>query len=218
MRVRAASINWRVEMKKCFASLVLVLSVVVYSDRALGQSGAQAPPARVGQIFVTGNTITRQEVICKAVEMLPGQALNRADVRKSEKNLERLGLFVVDRAKGIRPTVRVLEGEGDFKDILVTVQETRTSRIRVMSGLSLWSEGVISVVWEERNFDPMRWPTSIDDLKSGAAFRGAGQFFRLELIQLPVVPFRYPRFLQLGSRFIPVELPGLLKNLAKQRS
>src|SRR5262249_46154069 len=48
----------------------------------------------------------------------------------AEKNLARLHLFVVDRRKGIRPTVTVLDSDGDspFKDILVTVQEAKSNK------------------------------------------------------------------------------------------
>jgi outer membrane protein assembly factor BamA len=191
-------------MKERFASLVLLLSAVVCPDRVLGQSGAEAVAPRVGQIFITGITITRQDVILNAVQMYPGTVLRPADLTKAEKNLEQLGLFEIDRARGVRPTLSIV-GEGHFKDILVTVQETRTSRLRVMSGVSVVGDGVISLVWEERNFDPLRWPTSLDDLKTGTAFRGAGQVFRLELLQVPVLPLRFPRFLQVGGRFIPVE-------------
>ena len=39
-----------------------------------------------------------------------------------------------------------------------------------------------SIVLNERNFDITRFPTSIDELLSGRAFRGAGQEFRLEAV------------------------------------
>jgi hypothetical protein len=66
-------------MKERFASLVLVLSV-------LGQAAAKPPAPRVGQIFVSGNTITKQDVILKAVNLFPGQVLNPADLRQAEKS------------------------------------------------------------------------------------------------------------------------------------
>jgi outer membrane protein insertion porin family len=54
-----------------------------------------------------------------------------------------------------------------------------------------------SVVLNERNFDILRPPTSVDDLLSGRAFRGAGQEFRAEAmpgtqVQRYSVTFREP--------------------------
>jgi hypothetical protein len=74
-----------------------------------------------------------------------------------------------------------------------------------MTGLNSQCEPVISVVWEERNFDPSRLPVSMDDLMGGGAFRGAGHMFRLELLQVALWPSRTPRFLQMGGCLLPVD-------------
>ena len=87
---------------------------------------------------------------------------------------------------------------------IAEVQETSTRCVRLMPGLNSKGELVVSLVWEERNFDPSRWPTSLDDMMSCAVFRGAGQLFRLELLQIPVFPPQAPSFLQFGSFLIPV--------------
>jgi RNA polymerase sigma factor (sigma-70 family) len=88
---------------------------------------AERPPARVGQVFIIGNTKTRQNVILKQVSLYPGQVLSYPDLQTAEKNLARTGLFVVDPGKGVRPTVMVRDNAGDpdseFKDIVITVQE-----------------------------------------------------------------------------------------------
>lgn len=77
------------------------------------------PPARVGQIFIIGNTRTRDEVILKQVPLFPGGILSFPDIDAAEQNLARL--------KGLKskPTVRVLdrEGQGVFKDIEITVED-----------------------------------------------------------------------------------------------
>ncbi len=199
-------------MRGLFAGLALLFSATIFSRPALGQTPANDAPQRVGQIFITGNPITRQDVIFRAVPLFPGQVLRLRDLRIAEKNLERLGLFTIDPVKGVRPRVSVLEGEGPFKDVLVDVQEAATSCVRVLPGLSVTGELVVSIVWEERNFDPSFWPTSLDDLTSGRAFRGAGQLLRLELLQFPVLPCRSPRILRLGSFLVPV---GALRHLAE---
>lgn len=80
-------------------------------------------PARVGQIFVTGNTRTPTSEILKHVPLFPGQILDYSSLKVAEKNLAALNLFVVDPQKGIRPTVTVIQSDGEFKDILIQVQQ-----------------------------------------------------------------------------------------------
>jgi hypothetical protein len=200
-------------MKIRAVSIALVWAAVFFPGKALSQPAARATPRKIGQIFIIGNEVTKQGVILEALGLFPGQVLRAADLRSAEKNLQRLGIFKIDPAKGIRPTVVVLneEGEGEFKDILVSVEETSTWGVRVMPSLSLQGELGISVVFEERNFDPLRFPTSMDDLAGGLAFRGAYQTFRLELLRFPLLPFRWPSFSLLGSVLLP---PGDLSLLA----
>jgi outer membrane protein assembly factor BamA len=143
----------------------------------------QHPPARVGQIRVYGNEVTRQNVILRQVPLYPGQILTYPDLRLAERNLARLGIFEMKPEAGIRPTVTVSDNEdSEFKDINVLVQETQTGSL--LFGIGVNSDAGLngSIVLNERNFDICRWPTSFDDLLSGRAFRGGGQEFRIEAV------------------------------------
>jgi outer membrane protein assembly factor BamA len=77
------------------------------------------PPVRVGQIFIIGNAKTSDKAILELVPFFPGQILNYADLRIAEQNLSRL--------KGLKskPKVTVIgrEGDGEFRDIQITVEE-----------------------------------------------------------------------------------------------
>jgi outer membrane protein insertion porin family len=66
-------------------------------------------------------------------------------------------------------------------DVLVTVQETNTGSL--LFGVGVNSDAGLSgsVVLNERNFDILRPPTSLEELLRGA-FRGAGQEFRIEAV------------------------------------
>jgi outer membrane protein assembly factor BamA len=159
----------------------------------------ERPPARVGQVIVVGNDVTRQNVILRQVPLYPGQVLTYPDLRLAERNLQKLNIFENDPEKGIRPTVTVLDPESDseFKDVLVNVQETHTGSL--MFGVGVNSDAGLngSIVLNERNFDILRPPTSFEDLLSGRAFRGAGQEFRIEAVpgtqvQRYVVSWREP--------------------------
>jgi outer membrane protein assembly factor BamA len=67
-------------------------------------------------------------------------------------------------------------------DVLVTVQETNTGCLLFGVGVNSDAGLVGSIVLNERNFDVIRPPTSLEDLLGGAAFRGAGQEFRIEAV------------------------------------
>jgi outer membrane protein insertion porin family len=158
----------------------------------------ERPPARVGQVFVVGNEVTRQNVVLRQVPLYPGQVLTYPDLKTAEHNLDRLGIFT-DPATGQHPTVSVIDPESDspFKDILVQVQEQRTGSLLFGVGVNSDAGLTGSVVLNERNFDIMRWPTSVDDFLSGRAFRGAGQELRIEAVpgtqvQRYAVTFREP--------------------------
>src|SRR5262249_21119189 len=96
----------------------------------------------------------------------------------------RRNIFANNPETGVRPTVEVLDREGDqeYKDLLVRVQEERTGSL--MFGVGVNSDLGLngSIVLNERNFDIWRFPTSFDDFFAGRAFRGAGQELRVEAV------------------------------------
>ena len=144
----------------------------------------ERPPARVGDVKIIGNTVTRDNVIRRQIGLLPGQILTYPDLRASEANLARLGIFKTEPEGGVRPTVTVLDPDGpsEVKDILVQVEEAPTGSFLI--GLGVNSDAGLSgsIVLNERNFDITRVPLSFEELLSGRAFRGAGQELRLEAV------------------------------------
>jgi outer membrane protein assembly complex protein YaeT len=146
----------------------------------------EKPQARVGQIFVVGNTRTMQNVILRQVPLYPGQILTYPDVRMAERNLARQNIFKTSPDGAVRPTVTVLDNpnnpNSEFKDILVTVEEDNTGSLQFGIGVNSDSGLQGTIMLTERNFDILRPPTSIEDLLSGNAWRGAGQEFRMEAV------------------------------------
>ena len=176
-------------MKRIVAAIALA---GVFATLCNPVRAADAPRVKVGEVIIVGNEVTQDRVIREAVGLYPGQVLRPEDLRTAEKNLERLGIFEIDPARGIRPTVTVLDGDGEFRDVMVRVTETKTGTLTLGAMINAKGMLVFSVVLEERNFDPRRWPTSLDDLRSGRVFRGAGQKLRLELSQPFPLPLRRP--------------------------
>lgn len=112
------------------------------------------------------------------------------------------------------------DDENTFKDILVRVQGKSTQCVRLTSGLNSKGALVVRLVWEERNFDTSRWPTSLEDITSGRVFRGAGQLCRLELdlLQISIVPPRTLRLLQLDSFMATIDRSRIQARAARSGS
>lgn len=62
----------------------------------------------------------------------------------------------------------------------VVVNEAQTGKFMFGAGVNSNAGLVGSIVVDEQNFDIRRFPTSWEDVRSGRAFRGAGQKFRVE--------------------------------------
>jgi outer membrane protein assembly complex protein YaeT len=156
-------------------------------------------PDIVGEIHIEGNTVTKDRVIRRVLQLEPGQTLQYPLVRAGERDLAKLQIFEVNPEKGIRPTITVLEPpdpDNPVKDIRVQVQETYTGSIMIGAGINSDQGLVGSLVFNERNFDILR-PLSLADIFEGRAFRGGGQEFRAELVpgtevQRYTVSFREP--------------------------
>jgi outer membrane protein assembly complex protein YaeT len=149
---------------------------------ALHYEVQERPPARVGEIIIVGNDVTRDNVIRRQIPLYSGQVLTYPDIRLAEKKLAQLNIFETNPATGVRPTVSVIDPDSDtpFKDVLVRVNETTTGSLLFGVGVNSDAGLTGSIALNERNFDITRIPTSFDDLLSGHAFRGAGQEFRAE--------------------------------------
>jgi outer membrane protein assembly complex protein YaeT len=160
----------------------------------------ETPQAKVGNVYIEGNTVTQDRVIRRELQIYPGQILSYPDLLGSQENLSRLGIFKEDPINGVRPTVEVLDGPADspFKDVMVRVQEAQTGSFLLGAGINSDAGITGSIVLNERNFDILNVPTSIEDITSGRAFRGGGQEFRAEAVpgnqfQRYTVSWRDPR-------------------------
>ncbi len=141
----------------------------------------ERPPARVGQVFIVGNERTRYNVVLRQVPFYPGQILSYPDLAVAQHDLERLGIF-----KPGSVSVTAVDDpnnpDSEYKDVFVHVEEDNTGSLLFGVGVNSDAGLTGSIVLNERNFDITRVPTSIDDLLSGNAFRGAGQEFRIEAV------------------------------------
>lgn len=167
-------------------------------------AAAPAPvrePDRVGNIRIVGNTVTHQDVILNELReagILPGQILQYPMLEVARNYLIRRGIF--DSEDPPRVEISPNSFDSIYKDVIVTVKETRTGQFMVGAAVNSNIGLTGSVVINERNFDILRVPTSLDDFLNGRAFRGRGQEFRVEampgtIFQRYSITWRDPYFL-----------------------
>ena len=155
-------------------------------------------PARVGRVSLEGNTVTADRVILNQLPFYPGQILDYGALDVARANLNRLGIFDGEEP----PTIEEIAQDADspFRDIRVKVKETRTGMFALTANVNSDAGVNGSIVVNQRNFDITRFPTSLDDLFGGKAFRGGGQELRVEAmpgtqLQRYSVTWREPYFL-----------------------
>jgi outer membrane protein assembly complex protein YaeT len=120
----------------------------------------------VGEITITGNRLTQDKVILRALNLQPEDVADATAVKKAQDRLMQSQLFSQADISFI-PT-----SDPNVENLLVNVEEKPTTQFIIGAGVSS-NEGLIgNVSLVQKNFDIARWPTSWDD---PGAFRGAGQ-------------------------------------------
>jgi outer membrane protein insertion porin family len=167
----------------------------------------ERPPAKVGLVHIFGNEVTKENIIRRQIGLYPGQPLQYPELRLAERNLARLGIFETNPETGVRPTVTVVENpESEHQDVIVQVKEGKTGSLMFGVGVNSDAGLVGSIVLNEKNFDIMRPPTSLNDVFEGRAWRGAGQELRIEAVpgtelQRYSISFREPFLFDLPYSF-----------------
>lgn len=157
--------------------------------KQVGYTVNQGPPPlesregdKIGRIIIRGNTKTADRVILNELGNLrEGQTIRYDEIELARLRLAGRGIFDPENPPTIEKVDNPAAVDSSFKDLIVTVQETRTGNfgftVAVNSDLGL--TGGINIV--ERNFDIMRPPVSFSDLLDRNAFRGGGQTLALDL-------------------------------------
>jgi len=139
-------------------------------------------PQRTGRIRITGNELTRHEVIREHLDIRPDRPLDSTAIAESEQRLRRSGLFDLQRDP---PRVIIQPEDPDrpgYRDVLVEVQETSTGQFNIGGVVSSDSGLTGRLAYSQNNFDITDTPDSLGELLSGKAFRGGGQTLRLEAL------------------------------------
>ncbi|MDR4506820.1 MAG: outer membrane protein assembly factor BamA [Candidatus Brocadiaceae bacterium] len=132
----------------------------------------------IEKITIVGNDKTKDNVIRRQLTFFPGERLNVAKVRDSQRRLSNTGYF--DMESGAPAGISFEPGSGpDKQNILIEVKEGRTGMLRFGGGFGANVGAFGDVSYTDRNFDVFDFPKSWDDFLSGDAFRGSGEILTL---------------------------------------
>ncbi len=123
----------------------------------------------IGKIEIVGNQVTKDNVIRRVLLIQPTEPYNALAAEESRRQLMNTALFTkVD----IQPKAA---GRDHERDVLVLVEEGRTTSFMIGAGISSDAGLLGTVRIENRNFDLGNWPRTWGQLFSPNAFKGAGQ-------------------------------------------
>lgn len=162
----------------------------------------EGAPYTVSRITIRGNQQTQDKVVRRELEFFPLDLFDTEKLKNSENNIRGTGLF---QSAKITP----VGDEAGVRSVLVdVVEQTDTTRLILGGGVGSNSGLAGTLSYESRNFDILDWPRSWGEFTRGRAFRGAGQFFRIEfspgsnLTSFRIdfrEPYLFDRPLQFGS-------------------
>ena len=113
---------------------------------------AEGKLAYIRNIFVRGNTRTKDKVIRRELAVYPGEIFNEVKVRTSEKRLRNLGYF--SQVSSV-PESTV---DPEKYDLSIEVEEQKTGQFIVGAGFSSVDDLIGFVELSQGNFDIKNWP------------------------------------------------------------
>ncbi len=133
-----------------------------------------------GEVVISGNDLTKQNVIRRLLDIRPERPLDTTAVRDSEQALRESRLF---NNRGVKITLQPPDPEEpEYRDVLVEVEETNTGSFNIGAAVSSDSGLIGTLSLTQRNFDITDTPDSVGEMFSGRAFRGAGQTFSIDVL------------------------------------
>jgi outer membrane protein insertion porin family len=140
----------------------------------LGYDIVEGQKCYVETINVAGNTRTKDVVVRREIDLVPGEEFNTVKLEGSLRRVRNLGFFESvdsDYTPGSDPSLSTVN---------IKVKEGKTGLFRVGAGFSSNNNLIGSIGVTQRNFDYKDVPKSWHDFLVGNAFVGDGQTLSLE--------------------------------------
>ncbi|HTL52764.1 MAG TPA: POTRA domain-containing protein, partial [Planctomycetota bacterium] len=143
---------------------------------------SEGPEVSVGQVFVKGNTVTRDDVVYRELRLTPGMRYNSRLKDASQRALENTQLF----SRVIIRPIPTANNDPLVRDLEVTVIEAQTTGSLVLGfGFSSAERFFANLTFDQKNFDASDFPQSWRDLRLRTPFirslKGAGQDLNVQL-------------------------------------
>ncbi len=136
---------------------------------------------KIGRVDIHGNYVTKDAVIRRAIDLVPGDLWNDDDIDESKRQIQRTGLFQNNPMRPIRLAPRFPQDRPDEADLRVELEEDNTGTLNFQVGYSS-SDGVfIQAGFGERNFNAQGFFSGLLAGDITRDWRGAGQSLNLGL-------------------------------------
>jgi outer membrane protein insertion porin family len=132
---------------------------------AVAYSITEGNKSFINKVNISGNSITKDEVIRRELPFAPGEELNTVKVEAGKNRLQNLNYF---SAVDVRNTPSLNEG---YKDVDINVVEQSTGTVNFGAGLSSIDSLTAFISVTQTNFDISDWKD----------FRGGGQRFNANI-------------------------------------
>jgi outer membrane protein insertion porin family len=133
----------------------------------------------IGRVDIYGNYVTKDAVVRRAIDLMPGDLWNDDDIDESKRQIQRTGLFKNDPMRPIRLSPRFPADRPDEADLRVELEEDSTGTLNFQVGFSS-SDGVfVQAGFGERNFNAQGFFAGLLTGDVTRDWRGAGQSLNL---------------------------------------
>jgi outer membrane protein insertion porin family len=129
----------------------------------------------IGRVDIHGNYVTKDAVVRRAMDLMPGELWNDDSIDESKRQLERTGLFKRNLDRQLRMTPRFPADRPDEADLRVELEEDSTGTLNFQVGYSSADGIFIQAGFGERNFNAVGFFTGLLDGNVTRDWRGAGQ-------------------------------------------
>ncbi len=127
---------------------------------------------RVGRVIIRGNTAVQDHVARRQVRLFPGHLYDTTAVRRSNQDLDALGLFS-------HANITPIGSKPGVRNALVNLTPTNTGRFAIGLGVSTDAGLLGQISLSQQNFDITALPHSWGEFLRGQAFKGNGQYFSI---------------------------------------
>jgi outer membrane protein insertion porin family len=136
---------------------------------------------RIGHINIHGNYVTKDAVVRRAIDLMPGDLWNDDDIDESKRQIQRTGLFKNEPMRPIRLVPRFPADRPDEADLRVDLEEDSTGTLNFQVGYSSADGVFIQAGFGERNFNAQGFLAGLFTGDFTRDWRGAGQSLNMGL-------------------------------------